>query len=380
MSYDAILIVSFGGPEGHDDVLPFLENVLRGKNVPRERMMAVAEHYYHFDGRSPINDHVRALLEVLRAELTAVDIALPLYWGNRNWHPFLADTVRQMKADGVTHALTFVTSAFSSYSGCRQYLDDMDAARVAVGGAPQLSKLRAFFNHPGFIETMTDRVRAAIEQVPAERRAALRVLYTAHSIPALMAATSPYVAQLQEACRLVSAAVGRTFANGAASAPNADDATDAQGAPLSQGAGTPRAADRLVYQSRSGPPTQPWLEPDILVALREEQARAVTDVVIVPIGFLSDHMEVLFDLDTQARELCNDLGLHMVRAGTAGTHPRFVAMIRELIAERLHGDEARPTVGALAAAPDACPADCCPRPVRPAPSGVVAPPVGAEDR
>lgn len=344
MPIDAILVLSFGGPDGHDDVMPFLETVLRGRNVPRERLEIVAEHYYLFDGRSPINDQVRALLDALRGELATSGIALPVYWGNRNWHPFLADTLRQMQADGVTHALTFVTSAFSSYSGCRQYLEDMEAARATVGeGAPQLTKLRAFFNHPGFLETMTDRVRVAIVEVPEERRAAMRLLYTAHSIPTSMAMASPYPTQLHEACRLVSEALGRRFVAGG----------DAEG------------ADRLVFQSRSGPPTQPWLEPDILEALRAERAAGTEDVVVVPIGFISDHMEVLYDLDTQAREVCDEIGLRMVRAGTAGTHPRFVAMIRELITERLSGTTERPTVGALPAAPDACAPGCCPPPARP---------------
>ncbi len=343
MSVDAILVLSFGGPDGHDDVIPFLETVLRGRNVPRERLEIVAEHYYLFDGRSPINAQVRELLEALRGELAAGGIDLPVYWGNRNWHPFLAETLAQMKADGVTHALTFVTSAFSSYSGCRQYLEDMERACAALDGAPRLTKLRAFFNHPGFIETMTERVRAALDTVPAERRDALRLLYTAHSIPSSMAATSPYVTQLHEACRLVSEACGRRFVA----------AGDADG------------ADRLVFQSRSGPPTQPWLEPDILDALRAERAAGTEDVVVVPIGFISDHMEVLYDLDTQARELCDELGLRLTRAGTAGTHPRFVAMIRELIAERLAGEGPRVTVGALPPAPDACAASCCPPPARP---------------
>ncbi len=341
---DAILVLSFGGPEGPDDVLPFLENVLRGKNVPRKRMLEVAEHYHHFDGRSPINDQVRALLAALRPALDAADIALPLYWGNRNWHPMLADTLRTMAAEGVTHALVFVTSAFGSYSGCRQYRQDMERARAAVTHAPRLSKLRLFFNHPGFIETMTDRVAEVLAQLDPARREAARMLYTAHSIPLSMAASSPYVAQLHEACRLVSAANGRSFAT---------DPSDAG------------ADDRLVFQSRSGPPTQPWLEPDILDALRAVHAAGAEDVVLVPIGFLSDHMEVLFDLDTEARALCADLGLRMVRAGTAGTHPRFVTMVRELIAERLHSDPARPVVGFLPAAPDRCAADCCPLPARP---------------
>jgi protoporphyrin/coproporphyrin ferrochelatase len=286
-TYDALLIVSFGGPEKREDVIPFLENVLRGRNVPRERMLAVAEHYYHFDGRSPINDQNRALIDALRPA-----IQLPIYWGNRNWHPMLADTVRQMRDDGIKHPVAFVTSAFESYSGCRQYIDDIARARAAVGeGAPQISKIRPFSEHPKFREAMTDRVRAALAELPQGR-----LVFTAHSVPRSMADSSPYVGELERACAAVASAVGRD-------------------------------SWKLVYQSRSGPPTQPWLEPDIGDYLREIHS----DVIIVPIGFLSDHMEVLYDLDTEARAVCEDLGVKMVRAGTAGTHPAMIEMIAELV-------------------------------------------------
>ncbi len=203
-TYDAILILSFGGPEKRADVIPFLENVLRGRNVPRERMLEVAEHYYHFDGRSPINDQNRALIASLESLLATSGPRLPIYWGNRNWHPFLADTLRKMQADGVRKALAFVTSVFSSYSGCRQYLEDIEKARAEVGeGAPSIDKLRSFYNHPLFIEAEADRVRTALDQIPVERRANCRILFTAHSVPVAMADTSDYVAQLNEACRLV---------------------------------------------------------------------------------------------------------------------------------------------------------------------------------
>ncbi len=336
MGYDSILLLSFGGPEKREDVLPFLENVLRGKHVPRERMLEVAEHYEHFGGRSPINDHNRALLAALRVELDDAGIDLPLYWGNRNWHPLLGDTLRRMETDGRRRALAFVTSAFGSYSGCRQYLDNLDRARAEAGaGAPQVDKLRMFFNHPGFIETMADRVREAFGNVSEDNRDEAVLLFTAHSVPASMARSSPYVAQLEEACRLTAAAVEKK-------------------------------TWRLVYQSRSGPPGQPWLEPDVAVALREihdtGKARAV---VVAPIGFLSDHMEVLFDLDTEARELCEEMGIEMVRAGTAGEHPRFVRMVRELIEERLNPKLERAATGSLEPCPDVCPADCCPPPQRP---------------
>src|SRR5262245_41360281 len=208
--YDAILLVSFGGPEGPDDVIPFLENVLRGRNVPRERMLEVAEHYYHFGGVSPINEQNRALIAALVAELNRHGPQLPVYWGNRNWHPLLTDTVRQMADDGVQRALAIATSAYSSYSSCRQYLENLEDARRQVGpAAPRIDKVRAFFNHPGFIEPMVERVQTALGEIPPERRSAAALVFTAHSVPSAMADTSRYVPQLREACLLVSEAIGR---------------------------------------------------------------------------------------------------------------------------------------------------------------------------
>ena len=346
-TYDAILILSFGGPEGTDDVIPFLENVLRGKNVPRERMLEVAEHYYHFDGISPINEQNRALIAALRNELTtpesvAQGLDLPIYWGNRNWHPMLADTLEQMRNDGIKRALAFVTSAMSSYSGCRQYLEDIVRARDVVGeGAPEVHKLRAFYNHPGFIAAMQSRVRDALAELPGELRSAAHIVFTAHSIPTAMAGGCPYVEQLEESSRLVMEAFG--------------DHTS-----------------QLVYQSRSGPPTQPWLDPDVCDYLRDVKAEEKYDcVVIVPIGFISDHMEVLFDLDTEARELCDEIGLPMVRAGTAGTHPEFIGMIRDLIAERV-ADAPRQAIGNFGPRHDVCPVGCCPS-GRPRPAATTSP-------
>jgi protoporphyrin/coproporphyrin ferrochelatase len=334
--YDALLVLSFGGPERAEDVIPFLENVLRGKNVPRERMLEVAEHYYHFGGRSPINDNNRDLIAALQRELAAGGPALPIYWGNRNWHPLLADTLGQMRADGVRRALAFVTSAFGSYSGCRQYREDIERAQAAVGpGAPEIHKLRTFHNHPGFIEAAASRVQAALDRIPADRRAAGRLVFTAHSVPLSMAQSSPYVAQLTDACQLVSQAL------------------------------SPTLPWVLVYQSRSGPPTQPWLEPDICDHIRNlHAAGSLTDLVIAPIGFLSDHMEVVFDLDTQAAELCRQLGIALQRAATVGVHPAFISMIRELILERTEGCPPR-FLGTLGPACDVCAADCCPTPKRP---------------
>ena len=329
---DAILLVSFGGPDRPEEVMPFLENVLRGRNVPRERMLEVAAHYHHFGGLSPINDQNRALLAALRNVLAAEGPALPVYWGNRNWHPLLADTLRQMAADGVRRAFAFVTSAYSSYSGCRQYLEDLARAREAVGpGAPEVLKLRVFYNHAGFIEPMAERVRAALDCIATERRAAAALAFTAHSIPVAMAETSRYVQQVEEACRLVAERVG--------SPPY-----------------------RLVYQSRSGAPGQPWLGPDVLEYLRElAAAGSVRDVVLAPIGFISSHMEVVYDLDTEARQLCEQLGLNMVRAETVGADPRFAAMIRELVLERA-GDAPRRALGEFGPSHDVCALDCCPVP------------------
>ena len=330
-TYDALLIVSFGGPEKPDDVIPFLENVLRGRNVPRERMLEVAGHYYHFGGKSPINDQNRALIAALTAELQLNGPQLPIYWGNRNWHPFLADTLRQMRADGIQRALAFVTSVFSSYSGCRQYLEDIEKARSETGaGAPQIDKLRSFYNHPLFIEAEVDRVRTALEQVPEAHRAAVRPIYTAHSIPVAMAEHSDYQEQLTESCRLIS-----------------------------EGAGL--RSWQIAYQSRSGPPTQPWLEPDIGEALGGLEAGAY--VILVPVGFISDHMEVLYDLDTEARAIAKDRGLNMIRAETVGVHANFLHMIGELILERMGKCQPR-AVGSYGPNADECRADCCPAPPR----------------
>jgi len=337
MNYDAILVVSFGGPESRDDVVPFLENVLRGRNVPRERMLTVAEHYYHFGGKSPIKQQTRELIAALESELGQHGPKLPVYWGNRNWHPLLPETLQQMKKDGVRRALAFVTSAFSSYSGCRQYREDIARAQDEVGeGAPAVDKLRVFFNHPGFIDATTERIAEALAAVPLSAQQNVQVVYLAHSIPVSMAATSDYVQQLEEVRRLVSQKFG--IRN-----------------------------DALVYQSRSGAPGQPWLEPDILDYLRTVKANnSASAVVLAPISFISDHMEVLYDLDEEARQLCDSLPLPMTRAKTVGVHPKFVAMIRELILERVHPGSERRSLGNLGPRPDVCNEDCCPAPQRPA--------------
>jgi len=329
--YDALLIVSFGGPEGMDDVMPFLETVLRGKNIPHERMLEVADHYALFDGVSPINSQTRALIVALSEVLAAEGPVLPIYWGNRNWHPFLVDALGQMRDDGIKRALAFFPSPYSSYSSCRQYREDIDRARAAVGpDAPEIDRIRMFFNHPGFIEASADHLRTVLNDIPAGQRDGLRVAFTAHSIPISMAQGSRYVAHLTEACRLV--------------AETLDLAPDRW---------------QLVYQSRSGPPHQPWLEPDICDHLRNLHGDGVENVVIMPIGFISDHIEVLFDLDTQAKEVADELGMSLWRASTAGTHPAFVAMIRELVAERMAANPNRRALGQFGSYYDICAADCC---------------------
>ncbi|MGW2220930.1 ferrochelatase [Nonomuraea sp. NPDC001684] len=310
--YDALLVLSFGGPEGPDDVLPFLENVVRGRGVPRERLLAVAEHYQGFGGVSPINRQNRELVEALGPVA-----GVPVYWGNRNWHPFGEDTVRRMAADGVRRAAVFATSAFAGYSSCRQYYEDI--ARISVEGGPELIKMRHFGDHPGFVAAMADHTRQALERLG---RQDARLVFTAHSIPVSMAETAGpsgglYESQLRRSAELVNQALGR------------DEPW------------------HLVWQSRSGPPQVPWLEPDVCDFLRKTDAGSV---VLVPIGFVSDHMEVVYDLDTEARQVAAELGLPMERAATAGTHPAFVRMVRELM------DEPEPV---------ACPLTCCPRPARP---------------
>jgi ferrochelatase len=318
-SYDALLVLSFGGPEKHEDVIPFLENVLRGKNVPRERMLEVAEHYYHFDGRSPINAQNRALIEAVQSLLDTDGPPMPVYWGNRNWHPYLADTLRLIHQNGHRRVLTFVTSAFASYSGCRQYREDILRALEQTGltGKLTIDKLPHFGDHPQFVEIMADHVRRAHAEVPG------KVLFTAHSIPLSMANSSPYVDQLRASCTATAQAAG--------------------------------VGDwELVYQSRSGPPSQPWLEPDVCHRMRELHAAGATGVVVCPIGFLSDHMEVLYDLDTEAAQLAQELGLRFARAGTAAGDPRFAALVRDLI------ENSVPTPAAMR-----CFGECCPAPQRP---------------
>ena len=333
--FDAILLVSFGGPEGMDDVIPFMENVTRGRGIPRERLEEVSEHYKQFGGVSPINQQCRELKAALDAELAQRGVELPVYWGNRNWHPMLADTMAEMNAAGVTKALALMTSAFSSYSGCRQYREDVQAARTAAGedASPAFAKIRVFYNHPGFIEPMRDNVAKALEAWPEDERQNVRLVFCTHSIPSSMAYNSRYEAQYYEASRLVADAF-------------------------------PGNAHDCVYQSRSGPPTMPWLEPDVCDHLETLHDSGINDVVLIPIGFISDHMEVLFDLDTEAKQLCEEKGIRMQRAATVGTDPRFVAGLVDLLEERMANDAERgacprPAMGCHGASHDVCPENCC---------------------
>lgn len=336
--YDAILVVGFGGPEKREDVIPFLENVLRGRNVPHERMLEVAEHYYHFGGTSPINAQTRAVIAALEEELLRHGISIPIYWGNRNWLPLLPDTMREMANAGHRRVLAVVLSAYSSYSSCRQYREDIERARAEVGeAAPTVDKVRVFFNHPEFIAANADQASAALTLLTPQEAERCFVVYTAHSLPMSMANGCAYESQLEETCRLVSETIG-----------------------------IPRERYQLVYQSRSGRPQDPWLEPDVCDFLRELKARGESVVLVMPIGFLSDHMEVLFDLDEEAQQVCQELDIKMIRAKTVGTHPRFVGMLRELIQERTTQTALRQAVGRFSANPDLCPSDCCPPPARPA--------------
>ncbi|MCB0352899.1 MAG: ferrochelatase [Bdellovibrionales bacterium] len=338
--YDSILLVSFGGPEGPDEVMPFLENVVRGKPVPRERLLEVAEHYKHFGGVSPINEQNRELLSALRTELDSHGISLPLYWGNRNWKPFLTDALEEMKRDGRKRALAFFTSMFSCYSGCRQYRENIAAAQESVGpGAPSIDKLRMGFNHPLFISAVVDQTRQALELFAESERQGVELVFTAHSIPLGMSQNSSYELQLNESARLVTKALER------------EDYT-------------------LCYQSRSGPPSQPWLEPDVLDVLNSLAEKGKKCVLISPLGFVSDHMEVMQDLDIECFEEAQELGMKLLRANTVGTHPHFVQMIRELIVERIEGSPQKAALGNLGAWHDVCPVDCCryERPSRPASS------------
>jgi ferrochelatase len=347
--YDALLLVSFGGPEKPEDVVPFLENVTRGRGIPRERLEQVGEHYFLFGGRSPINDQNRAFIAAVERDLAEHGIDLPVYWGNRNWDPYLRDTVARMAADGITRAACFVTSAYSSWSSCRQYRENLYDAVEGIEGAPRLDKLRHYFNHPGFLEPVVDATRAALDDLPDGLGHGARIVFVTHSIPTAMneasgppqSGGSAYVAQHLSAARVV---VDR----------------------IAEQTGRRHEHD-LVFCSRSGSPRTPWLEPDVndhLEALAE--AEEVRAVVLVPIGFVSDHMEVIYDLDTEALATAERLRLPARRAATPGEDPRFVAVVRDLVTERAVAESGvaagRAAWGDLGALWDRCPVGCCANP------------------
>ncbi|WP_110182349.1 ferrochelatase [Nocardioides solisilvae] len=349
--YDALLLLSFGGPEKPEDVVPFLENVTRGRGIPRERLEEVGEHYFLFGGRSPINDQNRALLAALREDLAGAGIDLPVYWGNRNWDPYLADTLRQMADDGVTRAAVLPTSAYSSYSSCRQYRENLADAVAEVEGAPRLDRLRQYFNHPGFVEPVVDATLAALAELGESAREDAELVFVTHSIPTEMARTSgpegdAYVAQhrsvMAEVVERVRLETGR------------------------------RPAHELVYCSRSGSPHVPWLEPDVNDHLETLAGRGVGSVVMVPIGFVSDHMEVIYDLDTEAMATAERLGIRAARAATPGVDPRFVAMVRDLLVERAAAergeDPEQAAVGSIGPWRALCAPGCCPNPRGPRPA------------
>lgn len=334
----AFLLVSFGGPEGPDDVMPFLRNVTAGRGVPDHRLAEVARHYQEFGGVSPINAQCRDLLAAIEQDFARNAIDMPLYWGNRNWTPYLADTMRAMAAGGVKRAVAFATSAYSSYSSCRQYLDNIDQAMAQAGpDAPEVIKIPPYYRHPGFIGSFTDAAARALAALPAGLADQADLIFTAHSIPDSMAASSgpagvghAYPAQLAEVAGLVAAGLGRT-------------------------------TWRLAYQSRSGPPSVPWLGPDVGDCLTDLAKAGSAGVVVIPIGFVSDHMEVVYDLDLEAARTARELGLPMARAATPGTDPQFVAMISALVKDFVAGQIAE---GALALGSPAtllCRELCCGR-------------------
>ncbi len=368
--YDALLLLSFGGPEGPDDVVPFLENVTRGRGIPRERLKEVGQHYFGFGGISPINGQNRELLDALRKDFADHGLDLPVYWGNRNWAPYLTDVLREMAADGRRRIAVLATSAYASYSGCRQYRENLADALAAlaeegVAELPKVDKLRHYFNHPGFVQPMIDGVLAALASLPQEVRAGAHLAFTTHSIPTAAADTSgpveehtadgaggAYVKQHLDVAQLIA------------------DAVRAE-----TGAELPW---ELVYQSRSGAPHIPWLEPDICDHLEALHGAGAPAVVMVPIGFVSDHMEVLYDLDTEATAKAAELGLPVARSATVGADPRFAAAVRELVLERAAAERGEPAercaLGLLGPSHDLCAVGCCPaRSPRPAAAGIDSP-------
>ena len=331
--FDSLLLLSFGGPEGPDEVMPFLRNVTKGRGVPDERLAVVAEQYALFGGKSPINDLNRDLLRSLEEELAERGHDVPAFWGNRNWHPLVSDVVETLRTQGHKSTICLVTSAFSSYSGCRQYLEDLERARSQVRDAPEIHKVRVFWNHPDFLGTTAELLADSRDAANLSKQTL--VLHTAHSLPISMAATSDYEHQLKEAAQIVHDLAGM------------------------------EGTHEVVFQSRSGPPSVPWLEPNIDTRLQELAEDGITEVLVHPLGFIADHMEVLFDLDVQASGIAEQAGMTMVRTPTVGTHPRFVAMMVDLVEEVAGLRNDRPALGDAGPRPDVCSLNCCPAPSRP---------------
>lgn len=354
--FDGVLLLSFGGPEAPEEVVPFLENVTRGRGIPRERLVEVGSHYFGFGGRSPINDQNRALLAALGEELASRGVDVPVTWGNRNWRPFLVDALRNLHEQGCRRVAVILTSAFSSYSGCRQYREDLARALDVLAGEGRtlhVEKIRHYFNHPALVETTVEAVGRAAASLTEADRSAWRLVFVTHSLPVAMDATSgpeghAYTRQHRDLAALVSDGV------------------------LAASPHLPPTGWDLVFCSRSGPPGQPWLEPDVNDHLRELADAGCTGVVLAPIGFVSDHMEVAFDLDTQARETAEEIGLALRRADTPGTDPRFVAALVDLLEEvaaQARGEQPQPVaVGGFGPTWSRCPAACCPHPRAPRPA------------
>ena len=326
--YDAILLMSFGGPEGVQDVIPFLERVTKGRNIPQERLLKVAQNYYIFNGISPINEQNRNLIEAIKEEMLRVGLRLPIYFGNRNWTPFVEDALAQMKEDGIKKALVFVTAGFSCYSGCRQYRENLVSALENIPDGPILDKIRVFYNHPKFIKVVSELIQISISKWGNKDESEIKLVFTAHSIPLSMAEKSDYEKQLHEACRLTVESLGFSEYT-------------------------------LCYQSRSGSPKFPWLEPDIATVLENFAREAVKNVVFVPIGFVSDHIEIIYDLDIEAKNMAENLGLNFLRVASPVAHPEFPKMVVDLIMERMTENPQRLAIGKYQANHDVCPVNCC---------------------
>lgn len=331
--FDSLLLLSFGGPENSDDVMPFLRNVTAGRGVPDERLAVVAEQYELFGGKSPINELNQQLLCALNEELASRGYEMATFWGNRNWHPFVTDTIADLKSLGHTSTVCLVTSAFSSYSGCRQYHEDLDRARNEVPGAPNIERVRVYWDHPDFLGTAAELL--AESRDAAGLSSETPVLHSAHSLPLSMAANCDYQQQLNEAAAIVNELAGM------------------------------RGPYEVVFQSRSGPPSVPWLTPDIDQRIHELAEQGTQELLVHPLGFVADHMEVLFDLDTQSAAAAKEAGVKMVRTPTVGTHPRFVSMLVDLVEEAAGLRADRPSLSKSGPRPDKCNSQCCPAPTRP---------------